>query len=276
VSKKKVKVANSLDRALGNLKDIHEERSEEARAAENKVEDDRKRAEETAAREALEREAAAVRSKREEELGAEQKRVLSAREERARVEAATAAERERLAATLDAERANKETELAHEERRRRFPPWAIWASVFAAVVVAGLVAFGIYQSQKTEKAEAEAKAAIRRAEELDVQRADVAQRLETATARLDTAQSDAERRMAQEELALIRKEARRLEEEKAKEGAAAQERRRILCQKARDQVAAERKGGVKVTEADTSSSLGGLNEHGESKAEKQVKLYCSP
>jgi hypothetical protein len=276
VSKKKVKVPNSLDRAIGSLKEMHEERLDEARAAEVKAEEDKKRAEETAAREAKEREEAAVRGKRADELGAEQKRVQAEREARAKAEAATAAERERLAAALEAERASKEADLAQEEKRRRFPKWAIGASIAAVLIVGGLAAFGAYQAQRSERANEELKAAIRRAEELDAKRVETAKQLEAATTRLAAAKDEAERKKAQEALDAIAAEAKRLDEEKAKQHAADQEKRKQICERAKAQVAQERKSGVKVSTEDTSSALGGMNEHGETKAEKQVRIFCAP
>lgn len=274
MSKKKVKVANSLDRALGNLKEIHEERGNEARAAELKAEDDRKRAEEAAVRQAREEEEAKIRGKREEELGAEKGRVLSAQEARTREEAAAAAERERIAAALEAERAHKEAELESEERRRTFPPWAIAGAAILVVAVLGLVAFGVYQSQRTEKVEDEAKAAIQRAAELQTKRDDVAKRLAAATTRLGEAKDESARKKAQDELDAIEIERKRLDDEKARHDAAEREARLRNCQKAREQVAAERRGPVHVSETDTSTALGGLPEGKETKAEKLVRAYC--
>jgi hypothetical protein len=179
--------------------------------------------------------AARERAEREERLRIEQARADAEREARMRIETTEAAERARLAAQLEQERLQQELELRRAEVAKKRPTWMVAVTTIALVAGAALAIFAVDRMHEAEvaqtaKARADADKAQARKEAADaVAKVDAMQRdldelegkVGQAQHALDVAQTEIERRHAQE---LLDAAKRRVADARARAAAIQKER----------------------------------------------------
>lgn len=210
-----MRIESSIVTSLSELRAIEQQRLVEERASlerQRRQEDDARRAAEEARREADE---ARLRAEREELMRLEIAKAEAEREARLRVEAAEAAERARLQIALDQQRMTEEMELRRVEAAKKRPTWMVAVTAIACLAAVGLTWFAIDRSSRMAEAEHGRSVAIAQAKQADEEKHEAAKKvavLEQTLVELDeqvgkaqealiTAQNDADRNRAAEELA---------------------------------------------------------------------------
>jgi len=228
-----MRIESSIITSLGELRLIGQQRIALERAA---AEREKQHAlDEARAAELLrvQREQARVAAEREERVRIEIARAEAEREVRMRVEASEAAERARLAAELEARKHAEEMELRRAEVAKRRPTWMIAVTATALAAAIGLTWFAIERSAAAEHAREKESAALKAREDA---KAEVRKtRLALAALEDEVAASDAKLGGLQQKLALAQSAAdrRKLEQEVADERRANAERqRKIAAEKA--------------------------------------------
>ncbi len=228
----------SVVASLAELRMIEEQRIADERTAIRTREQQRLEAIAAAAQAAQEAEAAQVRAQHEARLALETARIQAEREARMRVEAAAAAEHARQFAMLTAEREAREHELRRAEVAQKRPTWMVVVTGAAVVLAGVLVWFALDKasaSAESERARSLAEqdrlAAIdaQKAAELEMEgfRQELALldvRVAEAKQMLATAQTAADRKAAQAELA--KQEAALRKKREAEQGRIEAERKR--------------------------------------------------
>jgi hypothetical protein len=210
-----MRIESSIITSLSELRAIEQQRIAEERAT---VEREKQRVIDEARAAELARvlaENARIEAERQERIRIEQARADAEREARMRVEAAESAERMRLAAELEQRRMAEEIELRRAEVAKKRPTWMIAVTAVAFVTAIGLSVFAASKSNDAERAHDKAAAAQRQQDDakreladaiakLDGLQADVAksdQALEDLRQRLIAAQTEADRKRLEKEVA---------------------------------------------------------------------------
>jgi hypothetical protein len=241
--------------SLKELRGIEQQRVADERAAierAKQAEIDAKLAMERAKQQAEE---AKLAAEREERMRIENARIAAERELRLKVEATEATERARLAAELEQQRFVQEMELRRAEALQKRPRWMIAVTALAATAAVALAVFAVDRMREADAAQGITKIAIddkiaakqkaaeaqAKLDEMRTQLAALDATVESATKRLEIAQSEADRLKAREALAQARKE-KADAQRKLEEWNAAQEK------KIRD-------GGIDLTKCANGGSL---------------------
>jgi hypothetical protein len=231
---------NSVLFSLRELRQIEESRVQEEEHAVRTAEEARVAAAQAAERQRREAEEAKARAERDELLRIETARENAEREARMRVESAEAMERQRAQAALEQQRLHQEMELRRVEVGKKRPTWMLavtGAAVLLTIVLVGLTVFAVQRKHESDaaaaqaredktKAEAMAKEAPDRVDQLSKDMKDQDDRLNAADQALKTAQTDADRRVAQANLDKLRQQKFEMEKriQEARSAAAKAER----------------------------------------------------
>lgn len=209
-----VRQEGSLLASLSELRAIEHQRLADERAAALADMQARRDRQEAAARTAREAEAAKLAAERTARLAAEQAHAAAELEARLQLEAVEVAERARHMAALDERRFHEELALRREVALRQRPRWMVAVTVIAVLAAIGLGGFAVERA----RASAVARAARERAnaDQLQAERtlletqasldkltqdlADLDHKVDQAIERVRIAQSDADRRAAQDGL----------------------------------------------------------------------------
>ena len=205
-----MRIESSIITSLSELRAIEQQRIIEERAA-----IERRRQAESDARRADEQK---LRAEREELMRIEIARAEAEREVRLRVEAAEATERARLQIALDQQRMAEELELRRVEVARKRPTWMLAVTAMACIAAVGLTWFAIDRSNRMAESDHKREVAIaeatQAAQDLKQARTEVEALARTvdglgdqvtkAEKALLTAQNDADRKKAGEELRAAR------------------------------------------------------------------------
>lgn len=243
-----VRQEGSLLASLSELRAIEHQRLADERAAALADMQARRDRQDAAARTAREAEAARLAAERAARLAAEQAHAAAEQQARLQIEAVEVAERVRHQAALDEQRLHEELTLRREVALRQRPRWMIAVTTIAVIAAIGLGGFAIERHRagavaqeararaqedqvRAERAMLEAKAAL---DQLTLDLADLDRKVAAAMLRVADAQSDADRRAAQDGL-------RQLQRRQA--DLTAQQHRREEERKQR-----ERANGVKISQ----------------------------
>ncbi|HEU0034349.1 MAG TPA: hypothetical protein VFQ53_27190 [Kofleriaceae bacterium] len=227
--------------SLRELRQIEENRVQEEEHARMTAEQARRAAAEEAERQRREAEEAKVRAEREAQLQIEQARENAEREARMRVEAAEAAERQRQQALLEQQRLQQEMELRRAEVAKKRPTWMLAVTGIATVgVIIAIVLVVKYSGQSDEdqekarqaeiakkKAEEAADQAVALVDKLQRDLQDMDKKVSQAVDSVVAAQTDADRKAANDKLKALQKEKWEMEQRiaAAKEAAAKAKRK---------------------------------------------------
>jgi hypothetical protein len=242
-----VRSEGSLLTSLSELRAIADQRIADEHAAREAAVQSRRCEREAAEQRARDAEAARLAAEREAANAAEQARAAAERETRLRIEAAEAAERARHQVALDHQRLVEELALRREVARRQRPRWMIAVTATAVTAAVGLGALALDSRRDAAAAQDRSAAAIERCDRAEDQSLAAAGDLErlsrdlaalerdtaAAIAAVKAAQTDADRRAANDQLLRGQRRQRELDN-----------RRRELVRKREVQ---QRRDGVDVT-----------------------------
>jgi hypothetical protein len=232
-----VRKEESLLASLSELRAIEHQRLADERAATLAAMQAKRDQREATARAARDAEAAQLAAERAAQLAAAQAHAAAERQARLQVEAVEAAERARHQAALDERRLGEEIALRREVAQRQRPRWMIAVTSVAVVAALGLTGFAVERQhassmarqarERAALAQARAEQAAREAEaSLDQLARDLRElqgKSDAAMQRMALAQSDADRRAAQDSL---REAQRRQAELKAQQRQRDEDRKR--------------------------------------------------
>jgi hypothetical protein len=209
-----VRKEESLLASLSELRAIEHQRLADERAAALADMQARRDRQEAAARTAREAEGARLAAERAARLAAEQAHAAAEQQARLQIEAVEVAERARHQAALDERRLHEELALRREVALRQRPRWMVAVTAIAVIAAVGLGGFAVERQRastvaraareraredqaRAERAVLEAQAAL---DQLIHDLADLDRKVGAAMQRVIIAQSDADRRAAQDGL----------------------------------------------------------------------------
>jgi hypothetical protein len=209
-----VRQEGSLLASLSELRAIEHQRLADERAAALADMQARRDRQDAAARTAREAEAARLAAERAARLAAEQAHAASEQQARLQIEAVEVAERARHQAALDERRLHEELTLRREVALRQRPRWMIAVTTIAVIAAIGLGGFAVERHRASTVARVareralEAKALADQAvyeaqtalDQLANDLADLDRKVDAAMKRVLIAQSEADRRAAQDGL----------------------------------------------------------------------------